>query len=312
MLGFSAQNLVKRGKKRMNISECFEEFLDYLSAEKNISYHTKTNYRSDFKIFLYFLHINGIKSDLQTITTPIIRKYLSYLKNEKEYKNQSMRRKIHSLSSFFKFLLEQEYIYKNPMNPVHAPKLEGRIPIYLNKNEIDLLINTAMKFGKENALHDKCFLKTIAFTGMRRQEALALDWDDIDFGNSVVKIRKGKGKKERIVPLPESLSSDLWAYLQTRLPLSTQAVFISNAGNRLTPSPAQNRFNKYIKKAGLSGKGYTIHKLRHSYASLLVQNNADLLSVQKLLGHSDLNSTKVYTHINTEHLKKQVDKLPFK
>lgn len=312
MLNFSAQNLIKGRKKRMSISEQFEEFIDYLSAEKNISNHTKANYTSDFKIFLNFLYINGIKPDLQTITTPIIRKYLAYLKNEKDYKNQTMRRKIHSLSSFFKFLLEQEYIEKNPMNPVHAPKLEGRIPIYLSKEEVELLISTAMKYGKENALHDKCFLKTIAFTGMRRQEALALNWEDIDFGKSVVKIKKGKGKKERIVPLPESLSSDLWAYLQTRLPLSTQAVFISNAGNRLTPSPAQSRFNKYIKKAGLSDKGYTLHKLRHSYASLLIQNNADLLSVQKLLGHSDLNSTKIYTHVNTEHLKKQVDKLPFK
>lgn len=296
----------------MHISKCFEEFLDYLSAEKNISHYTRSSYKSDFKVFLYFLDANSIKSDLRTITTPIIRKYLAYLKNEKKYKNQTMRRKIHSLSSFFKFLIEQEYIEKNPMNPIHAPKLGDKIPIYLRKDEIELLINTAMKLGGENALHDKCFLKTFSFTGIRRQEALALDWEDIDFGKSIIKIRKGKGKKERIVPMPDSLVSDLWAYLQTRLPLTNQAVFVSNTGNRLTPSPAQARFNKYIKKAGLSGKGYTLHKLRHSYASLLVQNDVDLLSVQKLLGHSDLNSTKVYTHINMEHLKKQIDKLPFK
>lgn len=296
----------------MEISECFYEFLDYLSAEKNISHHTKANYHSDFKIFLNFLTTNGIKPDLQTITTPIIRKYLAYLKTEKEYQNQTMRRKIHSLSSFFKFLLEQEYIIKNPMLPIHAPKQEGKLPIYMKKEEVDLLIETAWKHGKENALRDKVFLKFVAYTGVRRQEALALDWEDLDFGKAEVKIRKGKGKKERIIPLTETLCSDLWAYLQTRMPLTNKAVFISNAGNRLTHSPAQNIFRKYLKKAGLDGKGYTMHKLRHSFGTLLVQNNADLLSVQKLLGHSDLNSTKIYTHVNTEHLKKQVDKLPFK
>ena len=296
----------------MDISEAFEEFLDYLSAEKNVSHHTKISYNSDFNIFLKFLSMSGIKSNFHTITTPTIRKYLAYLKNEKEYKNQTMRRKIHSLSSFFNFLMEQEYIEKNPILPIKAPKKEENIPIYLGKGEVELLINTAMRHGKENSLRDKCFIKTLAFSGMRRQELLSLNWDDIDFGRSVIKIREGKGKKERLIPMIESLSTDLWAYLQTRLPLTNQAVFISSTGNRLTPSPAQNIFRKHLKKAGLDGKGYTIHKLRHSYASLLVQNDVDLLSVQKLLGHSDLNTTKVYTHINTNYLKQQVDKLPFK
>lgn len=296
----------------MEIWNYFDEFIDYLSAEKNISHHTKANYRSDFKIFLNFLSINGIKPELQTLNTRDVRKYLVYLKNEKEYQNETIRRKINSLSSFFKFLTEQEYIIKNTMGSIKAPPKEERIPVYLSDIEIEALIKATMKYGGENALRDKCFIKVLAYTGMRRQEALKLDWEDIDFNQNIIKILHGKGKKQRIVPMPESLMTDMWAYLQTRLPLSNQAVFLSNAGNRLTPSPAQNIFNKYKKKAGLDDKGYTIHKLRHSYASLLVQNDVDLLSVQKLLGHSDLNSTKVYAHINMNYLKEQVEKLPFK
>ncbi len=296
----------------MNIWDYFEEFIDYMAVEKNASDHTKANYRSDFKIFTNFLVTNGIKPELETITTREIRKYLVYLKNEKEYENETIRRKINSLRSFFKFLTEQEYIIKNPMLPIKAPKKEQKIPIYLSDKEIETLIQATMKYGKENSLRDKCFLKILAYTGMRRQEALKLNWEDIDFNQNIIKIKFGKGKKERLVPMVESLATDLWAYLQTRLPLSNQAVFISNAGNRLTPSPAQNIFRKYLKKTGLDGKGYSIHKLRHSYASLLIQNDVDLLSVQKLLGHSDLNSTKVYTHVNMDYLKEQVEKLPFK
>lgn len=295
----------------MNIWDYFEEFINYMAVEKNASVHTKANYRSDFKIFINFLTINDIKPELQTFDVRIIRKYLVYLKNVKEYKNETIRRKINSLASFFKFLVEQEYLIKNPMGPIKAPKREEKIPIYLSDNEIEKLIKATMRYGRENALRDKCFIKVLAYTGMRRQESLKLDWGDIDFGLNVIKIRFGKGKKERIVPMPESLSTDLWAYLQTRLPLSNQAVFLSNAGNRLTPSPAQNIFRKYLKKTGLDEKGYSIHKLRHSYASLLIQNNVDLLSVQKLLGHSDLNSTKIYTHVDMDYLKEQVDKLPF-
>lgn len=296
----------------MNLHECFEEFIDYLSAEKDVSHHTKKSYRGDFKIFINFLAFNGIEPELETMTTPVLRKYFAYLKNEKDYNTETMRRKIHSLSSFFKFLIEQEYIVKNPMLPIHAPKKSQRIPVYLNIQEVEKLIASTLKFGKENALRDRCFLKLLIYTGLRRQEALALDWEDFDFGKGTIKVRKGKGNKERLVPMPNSLSADLWAYLQTRLPLSNHAVFLSTAENRLTVTPAQTILRKYLKKCGLDKKGYSLHKLRHTYASHLIQNGVDILSVQKLLGHSDLNSTKVYTHVDTDHLKEQVEKLPFK
>lgn len=115
----------------MNIYEYFDEFIDYLSSEKDVSYYTKRNYRGDFKTFTDFLTMIGIQADLETITTPLLRKYLAYIKNEKNFKTNTMRRKIHSLSSFYKFLMEQEYISKNPMIPIHAPKKPQLIPVYL-------------------------------------------------------------------------------------------------------------------------------------------------------------------------------------
>lgn len=119
----------------------------------------------------------------------------------------------------------------------------------MSDSEIEKLIKATMQHGKENALRDRCFIKTLAYMGMRRQEALKLDWEDIDFNQNIIKIKFGKGKKERLVPALDSLSSDLWAYLQTRLPLTNQAVFISATGNRLSPTSAQLIFRKYIKKS---------------------------------------------------------------
>jgi integrase/recombinase XerD len=114
-----------------------------------------------------------------------------------------------------------------------------------------------------------------------------------------------------MIPIKEPLVSDIWAYLQVRLPLTNNATFISETGNRLSPTSVQLMFTKYIKKAGLDGKGYTIHKLRHSFATHMIQNGADLITVQNILGHSDLNNTKIYTHTDTNHLREQLDKLPF-
>jgi len=130
-------------------------------------------------------------------------------------------------------------------------------------------------------------------TGLRRQELLDLDWDDIDFGEKTITVRNGKGKKQRVIPFTEPLVSTLWKYLQSRLPLTNHALFISSNGSRLSCTPLEQTFRLYMKKSGLDKKGYTIHTLRHTYASHLALRGASILSIQKLLGHSDLNSTQI-------------------
>lgn len=296
----------------MIIDICYQEFLDNLLAEKNVSNATITSYETDFKILKSFLQKNDIKPLLSSITTPILRRYVSFLKVEKGYKTSTIRRKINSLSSFYNFLMEQEYIEKNPMLPIKAPKKEQKIPIYITEMDLKLLLEAPKKYARfeSHILRDTALLKMLIYTGARRSEVLSMDWDDVNFGQQAITIRKGKGGKERIVPLHESLSYDLWEYLQTRLPLSNQAIFISDKGTRMSVSNFQTLFRRYLRKSGLEDKGYTIHKCRHSFASLPHQNGVDLLSIKELLGHEDLNSTNIYTHTSVSHLKKEVDKFP--
>lgn len=294
----------------MNLDYYFDEFIDYLKAEKDVSHYTVDNYTSDFKQFLNFLRVNGIQPKLNTVTTPIIRRYLAHLKTDKNYAVETIRRRVHCLSSYYKFLMEQEYIMKNPMFAIHAPKSPETIPKYLSTEEIELLMQMPDKYSPDNSLRNKCILECFLMTGLRRQELLDLDWDDIDFGEKIITVRNGKGKKQRVIPFTEPLVSTLWKYLQTRLPLTNHALFISSNGSRLTCTPLEQTFRLYMKKSGLDKKGYTIHTLRHTYASHLALSGASILAIQKLLGHSDLNSTQIYAHVNTEHLRSEVEKLP--
>lgn len=298
----------------MDLQYCYDEFLDYMRAEKNVLNATITSYTTDFRVLNEFLAIGGIEPSLCTMNTQVLRRYASYLKLHKKYANNTVRRKINSLSSFFNFLLETEYIEKNPMLPIKAPKKEQGIPVYIKENELSRLLEAPFKYARfpEHRLRDKVMIELLVFTGARRAEVLNLDFDNVDFEAGTITILKGKGNKPRIVPLMEPLATDLWDYLQTRLPLSNRAILVSDTGNRMSVSNFHNHFKRYLDKSGLGNKGYSIHKCRHSFASLLHQNGVDIISIKELLGHEDLNSTKIYTHTNVNHLRKQVEKFPIR
>lgn len=295
-----------------DLQSSYSDFLDYMESEKNASEATITSYTTDFKILNDFLDIAGIEPRLCAITTQILRRYVTFLKKHKNYANATVRRKINSLSSFYNFLYETEYIDKNPMAPIKAPKKEQRIPVYIKENEINRLLEAPKKYARfeEHRLRDKVMIELLVCTGARRAEVLSLDFDNVDFKAKTITILKGKGNKQRIVPLIEPLATDLWEYLQTRLPLTNRAILISDKGNRMSVSNFQNLFKRYLEKSGLANKGYSIHKCRHSFASLLHQNGVDIIYIQELLGHEDLNSTKIYTHTDIKHLRQQVEKLP--
>ena len=294
----------------MNINKCFKEFLDYMEAEKNASHYTLKNYRGDFKIFLSFMSSNNMETDIDKIEVTDIRKYIVFLKKEKNYANKTIRRKINSLKSFFNFLVSQDYLVQNPMRGITAPKKEKRIPKYFTEKQVKLILDTAKKSDDDFALRNYILIKLIAVTGIRRQEAVDLDFKDVDFGKNTIKI-KGKGNKERIVPISEEFSEDLWTYFQSRLPLKNQAMFITSTGNRIHSSRAHTIFVDILKKVGLNNKGLSLHSLRHSYATMLIQNGVDIAAVQELLDQEDINTTTVYAHTTTEHLKEQVAKLPY-
>jgi len=152
-------------------------------------------------------------------------------------------------------------------------------------------------------------LSILIFTGIRRQELLGLDWDDVDFKEQTLKIRFGKGKKQRVIPIPNNLSEDLWEYLQIRSPLKENSLVINNCGLRLKKTSLYNILRKYLKRAGLASRNITPHKLRHSYATFLYQQGTDVFTLQELLGHNDLETTRVYTHVSNTQKSEAVKKL---
>lgn len=288
------------------------DFLDHMTAEKNASTATITSYITDYKIFEKFLRLQCIEPSLQTITTRDLRKYVNYLKIEREYSNSTIRRKIHSLSSFYKYALEMEYIEKNPMLPIHAPKLEERIPVYISASDLKKLLEAPKKYARfdSHVNRDRAMISLLAYTGGRKSEIMNLNWNDIDFKEQIVHIRKGKGKKDREVPLIEPLAIALLDYYNERHPSLNDAILLSDNNRRMSSSDFQNLFRRYLRKCGLSKKGYSPHKCRHAFATLLYQNGVDILTIQKILGHSDLNSTKIYTHITNDHMKEEMAKFP--
>lgn len=294
----------------MKLEKYYNEFLDYLESERNASHHTLKNYEGDFKIFLSFLSLYEISMEVDKIETTDIRKYIVYLKKHKNYANETIRRKINSLKSYFNFLISQDYIIQSPMRGITAPKKETRIPKYFTEDQVKLIFNTAKQSEANFALRNYILIKLIATTGIRRQEAIDLNFNNIDFGKNTIKV-KGKGRKERLIPMNSDFSEELWIYFQSRLPLKNQAVFITSTGNRLHSSQAHILFVEVLKKIGLNNKGLSLHSLRHSYATMLVNNGVDIAVIQELLGHQDINTTTIYAHATKEHLREEVAKLPY-
>lgn len=294
----------------MKLEKCIKEYFDYMDAEKNSSDETMRSYKRDFTVFTSFLKSEGVGDEVTDIQVTDIRKYIVYMKKEMNYANESIRRKINSLRSLFNFLISQDYIIQSPMRGISAPRKERNLPKFMKEDEIKRVLSVARTSEDKFALRNYIMIKLIAVTGIRRSEAVNLDFDHIDFKKNTIRI-KGKGKKERIIPINEEFSQELWIYFQSRLPLKNHAAFITGTGNRITGTNLHLEFKNLLKKAGFDEKSYTLHTLRHSYATMLIQNGVDISSVQELLGHEDISTTTIYSHITTEHLRDQVAKLPY-
>lgn len=276
-----------------------DKFLRYLEIEKNYSGHTLLNYRLDLEDFGKFLGTTA----LENVDYLQLRKYLAILK-EKNLKSRTIHRKISCLRSFFKFLVREGYIKTNPVLSLSSPKQEKRLPSFLTEEEMFKLIE-APTGEDERSLRDRAILETFYSTGMRISELVGLSQDDLDFIGGVVKA-KGKGKKERLLPIGEKALTAIRNYLDKRKK-QTDAVFLNKMGRRLSDRGVRNIVSKYIKITSLR-QGISPHSLRHSFATHLLNRGADLRSVQELLGHANLSTTQIYTHLTTEKLKSVYDK----
>ena len=275
------------------------DFLKYLKLEKNYSSYTILNYGKDLKIFLKFLDENKI-TKLTEIEYKTIRKFLEFL-YEEEYSKKSIARHISSLRSFFKYLLKEEKITKNPMNLITNPKLDKKLPKFLYYDELEKILSVPDK-NTVLGMRDLTILETFYSTGIRVSELVNIKLKDIDFSSKTIKIL-GKGNKERYVLYGKVLSDYLEDYLVKRNTISKcDYLFINKYGDKLTDRGIRYIIDNVLKKGAISNH-ISPHTLRHTFATHLLDNGADLRVVQELLGHESLSSTQVYTHVSNERLR---------
>lgn len=282
-----------------------DKFINYLNVEKNSSAHTIINYKVDLKSFAQFV---GDK-EITAIDHLLLRKFLAEMR-ARNYAKRTIARKLASLRSFFRFLYREGHIKTNPITAISTPKLDKKLPVVLDEGKVAKLLECASGddvFG----LRDKALLETIYSSGIRVSELVGLNINNVDLIGEVIKVL-GKGSKERMVPIGGPAVSALRKYLDKRDEMDVKdkaknAVFLGKNGTRLWDRSVRRILNKYITLCSVA-EHISPHSLRHSFATHLLDRGADLRSVQELLGHANLSTTQIYTHVTTERLKSVYDK----
>lgn len=289
------------------IQSSVEQFLKHLEVEKNASEHTVTNYREDLGQFAAFLEKfakdGGKQVRIEDIDHFMIRRYVVGMQG-RDYAKRSVARKLAALRSFFKYLIREEVIKADPMSGVSSPKLNKPLPKFLDVNEVARLIESA-DTDDISGLRDRAIMEVLYSGGIRVSELVSLDTNDVDLVGEVIKVR-GKGKKERLVPIGGKAAEALAAYVKARKS-DEQAVFLNKFGGRMTVRSVERMLEKYLKKAAIDKK-ISPHALRHTFATHMLDAGANLRVVQELLGHKNLSTTQIYTHVTAEKLKKVYDK----
>ena len=315
------------------------DFLNYLKFEKHFSEHTAKCYGADLAQFTEFLLgrsrddfsrgsddnaasgeqgttglsvQTSVKVDqmLLSIDVNSVRAYLADL-NERQYSKSTIARKLATLRSFYKFLLKRGSVSSNPVTAVRTPKQDKKLPRFLEYEEVKRLLETPPVDNWLGA-RDRAILEVLYSTGIRVSELVGLNMDDIDFLGEVVHVR-GKGKKERIAPISSSALQVIQHYMEYRNKraqsnpnFDPKVLFVNKHGRRLSTRSVRRKMDKYLKMAGLD-PAISPHTLRHSFATHMLNNGADLRSVQELLGHQSLSTTQIYTHLTTKKLKDVYD-----
>lgn len=280
-----------------------DEFVVDLKYAKNYSDNTISSYQTDIIKMLEFLNNKEIKA----ITSDDIKKYM---KSENTLASKSLARKMSALRTFFDFLIKKDYLKTSPMDSVEGPKIGKYLPDVLSISEVDQLLN--IEPTNNFTFRNRCILELLYSSGLRISELVSLKLPNIDIDNSTVKVM-GKGSKERIVPLSDIATDYLQKYIKEIRPkmlkkTQTDDVFLNNHGKVLTRQAVFKMIKKRCEEIKLS-KDVSPHTLRHSFATHMLQNGADIRFIQELLGHSDVATTEIYTHIVNDVLKKDYDEL---
>ena len=271
-------------------------FLDSLYIEKGLSKNTVSSYKNDISSFLSWLNKKQI--NYQQVSSKNINQFISNLFNS-GLKSSSINRKISSIKHFYLFLSKKKIIKYSPVDEIETPKQEKYLPISMSEDEVERLLSSPNS-NRIIERRDKAMIEILYATGMRISELVNLKLTDVDFNRSVLKVF-GKGSKERLVPYGEKAAEALDIYLRDRKRSDSKNVFLSNRGSQITRGAFWQRIKIYIKRENLKSS-ISPHTLRHAFATHLLNRGADLRSVQILLGHSDLSTTQIYTHIAKQRL----------
>lgn len=281
-----------------------KEFISILRYEKNLSDNTAVSYQSDLKMFLEFLKAKEI-TDYNDISASTLSKFFNE-QRKASLSNTTTARYMTTLKKFFSFLEENKFIEKNPTAMLGKVKLARKLPSVLSFDEIEKILN-APNTEESGGLRDKAILELFYSSGLRVSELINLKTNDIYFEEEVVRVF-GKGSKERIVPIGSSAIYWVKEYLIKTRPLfekkekSGGIIFLNNRGTKLSRMSIWKIVDRYAKEAGLQ-KEIHPHLFRHSFATHLLEGGADLRAVQEMLGHSDISTTQIYTHVDRQYIK---------
>jgi integrase/recombinase XerD len=296
------------------MKEEIDVFLNYLTVEKGFSDNTIDAYRNDLTQLAEFASREAAKRGIMPSWADFRRQdMLSYLLDLKErnYAVTTSARKVAAAKSFFSFMISEGKIKSSPMENITSPKVGKPLPDAISINQVRQLIDEAAKLSTPEAKRDRAMLELLYASGMRASELVSLNLKDIDTKGGSVRCF-GKGNKERLVPIYQQAAKVVEEYITQVRPRfvntdAEQAVFVNQRGDRLTRQGLWQILKAYAKSADL-GKQVTPHTLRHSFATHMLSGGADLRAVQELLGHANISTTQIYTHLTSEHIRRTYDK----
>lgn len=286
----------------MAINNILMDYLHYLKVERGLSENTIASYGIDLKLFLEYLRENEIPSFKQ-VNKEVIVNYMQVEKNNNKA-NSSILRSVSSLRKFFQYLAQEKIIEKDPMLLIDTPKKKQHLPQVLTKEEVEKLLHSP-NTGQVLGLRDRAMLELMYATGLRISEIINLKLEDLHLTMGTLQTL-GKGHKERIVPVGDEAIKWVNRYLEEARPKllkqkRSNYLFLNFHGNNLTRQGVWKNLKAEVRKAGIQ-KNITPHTLRHSFATHILENGADLRIVQELLGHADISTTQIYTHLSNKQL----------
>jgi integrase/recombinase XerC len=288
----------------MKLSQSISQFIDYISIERRLSPLTAAAYATDLNSFLNFSEQNQVE-DVEDVSSFLIRQWEMKLLEEEKLSARSVCRKLAALRSWNKYLRKQKIVTTDFFAKITAPKIQQQLPMFFRESEMEKISDQSLFPETFEGIRDSLIIELFYETGIRRAELVGISDNNIDFENNTIKVL-GKRNKERIIPIELDLKQNILYYINVRYNIvgcDTEKLFVTEKGKPVTPSLVNSIVKKYMSKVSNANR-ISPHILRHSFATHLLNNGADINAIKELLGHSSLAATQVYTHNTIEKLKK--------